>query len=67
MYLLSKLCKSNIWVLPLTIYTQQTFDHTKTVSPPHLQIDFLVDSGATLNVLNIKISEMRLKNLTKYS
>ena len=45
-------CKSNIWVLPLTIYTQQTLDHTKTISPPHLEIDFLLDFGATINVIN---------------
>ena len=38
--------------LPLTIYTQQTPDHTKTVSPPRLEINFLLDSGAVLNVLN---------------
>ena len=46
-YILSTSCKSIIWVLPLTIYTQQTPDHTKTISPPHLEID----SGASLNVL----------------
>ena len=51
-YILSTLCKRNIWVLPLTIYTQQTIDHTKTISPPHLEVDFLLDSGATFNVLN---------------
>ena len=26
----------------------------KTISPPHLEIDFLIDSGATLNVLKNK-------------
>ena len=44
--------KSKIWVLPHTIYKQQTLDYRKTVSPPHLEIDFLLDSGATLIVLN---------------
>ena len=39
-------------VLPLTIYTQQTLDHKKTISPSHLEVDFLLDSGATLNILN---------------
>ena len=39
-------------MLPLTIYTQQTPDHTKTISPPHLEVDFLIDSGTTLNILN---------------
>ena len=28
-YILSTSCKSNVWVLPLTIYTQQTPNHTK--------------------------------------
>ena len=51
-YVLSTSCKNNIWVLPLTIYTQQTFDHKKTISASHLEIDFLLDSGATLNILN---------------
>ena len=51
-YTLSTSCKSNIWVLRPTIYTQQTPDHTKTVPPPHLEIDFLLDSGATFIVLN---------------
>ena len=51
-YILSTSCKNNIWELPLTIYTQQTLDHKKTISPPHLEIDFLLDSGATLNILN---------------
>ena len=52
-YILSTSCKSNIWILPPTIYTQQTPDHTKTISPPHPEIDFLlVESGASLNVLN---------------
>ena len=52
-YNLSTSCKSNIWVLPLTIYI-----HNKhliignEISPPHLEIDFLLDSGATLNILN---------------
>ena len=34
------------------VYIQKTPDHTKTVSPPHLEIDFLLDSGATLHVIN---------------
>ena len=34
------------------MHTQQTLDYKKTISPPHLEIDFLLDSGATLNVLN---------------
>ena len=51
-YILSTSCKNNIWVLPLLIYTQKKLDHKKTISPPHLEIDFLLDSGATLNVLN---------------
>ena len=44
--------KSNIWLLPLTIYPQQAPDDIKTISPPHHENDFLIDSGATLNVLN---------------
>ena len=51
-YILSTSCTRYIWVLPLTIYTQHTPDHTKKISPPHLEIDFLLDSGATLNILN---------------
>ena len=51
-YILSTSCKNNIWVLPFTIYTQQTLDHKKTISPPHLEIVFLLDSGAALNILN---------------
>ena len=51
-YILSISCKNNICVLPLTIYTKQTPDHKKTISPPHLERDFLIDSGATLNILN---------------
>ena len=38
--------------MPLTIYTLQSPDHTKTVSPPKLETDFLLDSGATLCLLN---------------
>ena len=34
----------------LTAYTQHTLKHTRTVSPPHL--GFLLDSGATPNLLN---------------
>ena len=37
---------------PITIYTQQTLDHKRTNSPPHLEIVFLLDSGAALNILN---------------
>ena len=51
-YILSTSCKNNILVLPLTICTQRTLDHKKTISPPHLEIDFLLDSVATLNILN---------------
>ena len=52
-YILSTSSKSVIWVSPLTKYTQQTPDHTKTVClPSHLEIGFLLDSGATLNVFN---------------
>ena len=51
-YILSTPCKNNIWVLPLTLYTQQTPYYKKTFSPPHLEIDFLLDSGKTLNILN---------------
>ena len=43
--------QGNIWVLPLPIYTQQTPDYTKPISPPHLENDFLTYSGATLNLL----------------
>ena len=32
-YILSNSCKNNIRVIPLTIYTQQTTDHKKTISP----------------------------------
>ena len=51
-YTLSTSCKSNIWLLPLTKYTKQTPDHTKTVSPLYPETDFLKDSGATPNILN---------------
>ena len=37
-YVLSTSCKNNIWVLPLTIYTQQRLDHKRTIFPPHLEI-----------------------------
>ena len=43
-YILSTSCKNNI-------FTQQTPDHKKTIYPPHLEKDFLLDSGATLNIL----------------
>ena len=49
---LSTSCRNNIWVLPLTVYTQQTLDHKRTISPPHLEIEFSLDSGATLYILN---------------
>ena len=39
-------------VSPLAKYAQQTPDHTKTSPPPHLEIDFLIYSGATFIVLN---------------
>ena len=39
-------------MLPLTTYTQQTLHHKRTISPPHLDTDFLLDSGATLIKLN---------------
>ena len=45
-YILSTLSKSNICVLPLTMYTRQTPDPKRTISPPLLEIDFLLDSGA---------------------
>ena len=51
-YILSTSRKNNIRVLPLTIYTQQTLDHKRTISPPYLEIVFLLDSGATLYILN---------------
>ena len=51
-YILSTSCRKNIWVLPLTMYTQQTLDHERTISPPHPEIYSLLDSGATLNILN---------------
>ena len=38
--------------MPFTIYTQQTPDHTRTVSPQQLEIDFVNDPSASLNVLN---------------
>ena len=39
-------------MLPLIIFTKQTPDSTKTISPPNLEIDFLIGSAATLNLLN---------------
>ena len=51
-YILSTSCKSNIWVIPLTIYTPQSPNTKRTISPPHLEIDFLLDNGDTLNILN---------------
>ena len=50
--ILSTSFKRIIWVLPLTIYTQQTPDLTKAVSPSHLEIDFLIGSGAAFNILS---------------
>ena len=37
------------------IYTQQTPDCKKTISPPHLETDSLLESGATFNILNTEI------------
>ena len=51
-YFISTSYKSIIWVLPLTMYTQQTPDCTKTISPPYLEINFLLDSGAKHNISN---------------
>ena len=34
------------------MYKQQTPDHTKTISPTHLELEFLRDSGTTLNIFN---------------
>ena len=34
------------------MYTQQSPDSKRTISPPHLEIDFFLDSGVTLNILN---------------
>ena len=51
-YIFSTSCKINIWVLSLTLITKQTLDHMNTFSPPHLEIDLLIDSQATLKVLN---------------
>ena len=50
--ILSTSCKNILWVLPLTIYTQQTLDHKRTIYALHLDIDFLLDFGATRNILN---------------
>ena len=54
-------CKSKLWLLLLTIYTQQTVDQTRTISPTHIEIDFLIDPGATFNVLNMELGTT-LKN-----
>ena len=51
-YTLCTSCNSNFWVLPLTIYTHQTPDYTKTVFPPYLEIDFRLDLGAMPTLLN---------------
>ena len=59
-------CISNTWVIQLPIYTQQTPDHTKTVSQPQLEIDFLLDSGAILIVLN-NDAWNEAKNITNYN
>ena len=34
------------------MHTQETPDQKKTISPPHLEIDFLLDSSATLIIIN---------------
>ena len=36
----------------ITIYTHQKSDHAKTILPPHLEINFLIDSGGKFNVIN---------------
>ena len=46
-------CKINIWVLPVTLHTQECGEHSKIISPSHIEIVFLTASGATLNILNI--------------
>ena len=51
-YILSTPGKSNISVLSLTMYTPQSPDPRRTISPPHLGIDFLLNSDATLIILN---------------
>ena len=43
-------------VLPLTICTQQTPDHQKTIFSQHLETDFLLDCASTLNILNTNTS-----------
>ena len=32
----------------LTLHTQQKIDHTRTKSAPHIEIDLLIDTGATI-------------------
>ena len=41
-------------------------DHTKTVSPPHLEIDFMIDSAATVIVLKM-IRGIKIMNTTNYN
>ena len=36
----------------ITIYPHQTPNHTKTILPPHLETNFLIDSGAKFNIIN---------------
>ena len=62
-YILSISYKSNICVLALTKYTQQTPDHTKTIST-HLDIDFLLDSIASTFVLSAAINSRLQSNGT---
>ena len=65
-YTLSNSCKNNTWVLQLRIYTQQTLDHKRTISLPHLEIEFLVDSGAILNILILTLGT-KSKSITIYN
>ena len=57
-FILSISCKTNLWLLPLAIFSQQTSDYPKTISPAHLEIDFLIDPRATLDVLNNEWNEI---------
>ena len=63
----SPCCENSTWVLPLTIYTEQTLDHKRTIFPPHLGIEFLLDSGATFKILNTDTWIRNLKNITNYN
>ena len=40
------------------MYTQQTLDYTKTVSPPHLEIVFLDSDDNTSHTLTSKITQL---------